>query len=84
MCAKHVPQVVNVLGLCPLLLHDVNVQEKRGAAAAVCEGLGCGWFIGVVWLRAPSARAGGDGKVFLVLIDVFVLGGTCFARNPDR
>ena len=68
------PQVVNGLGLCTLLLHDVNVQEKRGAAAAVGDGLGCGWFIGVVWLRAPSARAGGDGRVFLVLVGVLALG----------
>ena len=30
VCAKHLPQTGNVLGLCLLLLHDVNVQEKRG------------------------------------------------------
>ena len=46
MCPKHEPQVVNVLGLRPLLMHDVKVQEKRGVAAAVGAGLGPVWFIG--------------------------------------
>ena len=31
----------NVIGLWPLLLHDVNVQEKRGAGAVVGVLVGC-------------------------------------------
>ena len=62
----------------------MNEQENRGDGAAIVGGLGCGWFIPVGCLGVPGARAGGDGNVFLVLVGVLALGGTCFARNPDR
>ena len=76
--------MVNGLGLCSLLLHDVNAQEKRGDGDVIVGGLGCGWFMRVVRFWAPGARAGGDGMILLVMVDVFDLGGTCFARNRVR
>ena len=84
VCVKYVPQVVNGLGPCPLLLHGVNEHEKRGDGAAIVGWLGCGWFMRVAFLGAPGARASGNWKALLVLVGVLALGGTRFARNPDR
>ena len=34
-CVRQEPHVVNAMGLCPLLRHEENVQEKRGVGAVV-------------------------------------------------
>ena len=41
VCERNEAQVVNAVGLRPLLLHDVNVLEKRWAGAVVGVLVGC-------------------------------------------
>ena len=68
----HEPHVVNAMGLRPLLLHDVNVQEKRGAGAVVGFFRGCDWVMKTGWLWARVARADG-GWVRLLVLEVVVI-----------
>ena len=87
MWVRHEAQEVKVFGLWPLLLHDVNVQEKRGAGAVVWVLVSCDWVMmtGVV-VGAGSARwcglgatAGPEGRC-----DRPCPCGACFDDNPDR
>lgn len=54
------PQVVNVLWLSQIFLHDVDVQEKGGPVASTYDALDCGWVMGVVgFVSAGGARCWG-------------------------
>ena len=84
---RHEAQEVNVLGLWPLLLHDVNVQEKRGAGAVVGVLVGCDWVMMTgVGVGAGSARWCGLGATAGLedRCDRPCPCGTCFDDNPDR
>ena len=59
---RYEAQVVKVMGLWPLLLHDVNEQEKRGAGAGGGVLGGCSWFMGGGELWARGARGEGGRR----------------------
>ena len=80
-------QVANAVGLRPLLLHDVMVQEKRGAGAVVEMLVGCDWVMMMgVFVGAHSARWWGMGATAGLVggRDCLCPSGTCFDDNPDR
>ena len=76
-----------MVGLWSLLLHDVNVQEKRGTGAVVGMLVSCDWvmMMGVV-LGARFARWRGMGSAAGLVgrCDSICPCGTCFDDNPDR
>lgn len=63
--------MVKVMGLSPLLLHDLNVQQEgavgNGAGTyTICGVLDLGWATGAVWLWA--LRGSGLGIPILVFL----------------